>query len=67
MVLLILVYVYFIMSDLVYFVHWNIVTLNGGSAVMTFLSDWMSSLFTCLFLLFLPWLFFTVMIICLVI
>nr|AIY62069.1 NADH dehydrogenase subunit 5 [Cavitermes tuberosus]WHM51947.1 NADH dehydrogenase subunit 5 [Cavitermes tuberosus] len=37
--------VYFIMSDLVYFVDWNIVTLNGSSVVMTFLFDWMSLLF----------------------
>nr|AIY61887.1 NADH dehydrogenase subunit 5 [Acanthotermes acanthothorax] len=37
--------VYFIMSDLVYFVDWNVVTLNGSSVVMTFLFDWMSLLF----------------------
>ena len=33
------------MSDLVYFVNWNIVTLNGSCVVMTFLFDWMSLLF----------------------
>lgn len=36
---------YFIMGDLVYFIDWNIVTLNGRSVVMTFLFDWMSLLF----------------------
>nr|AQP29687.1 NADH dehydrogenase subunit 5 [Coatitermes sp. 2 TB-2017] len=36
---------YFIMSDLVYFIDWNIITLNGSSVVMTFLFDWMSLLF----------------------
>nr|URH16926.1 NADH dehydrogenase subunit 5 [Microcerotermes papuanus] len=37
--------VYFIMSDLVYFIDWNIITLNGSSVIMTFLFDWMSLLF----------------------
>nr|YP_009353448.1 NADH dehydrogenase subunit 5 [Macrotermes yunnanensis]AQW41831.1 NADH dehydrogenase subunit 5 [Macrotermes yunnanensis] len=37
--------VYFIMNDLVYFVDWSIVSLNGSSVVMTFLFDWMSLLF----------------------
>nr|URH16522.1 NADH dehydrogenase subunit 5 [Prorhinotermes simplex]WMY24268.1 NADH dehydrogenase subunit 5 [Prorhinotermes simplex] len=37
--------VYFILCDLVYFVDWNIVSLNGSSVVMTFLFDWMSLLF----------------------
>nr|URH16937.1 NADH dehydrogenase subunit 5 [Nasutitermes pinocchio] len=36
---------YFIMNDLVYFVDWNIITLNGSSVIMTFLFDWMSLLF----------------------
>nr|WNH36469.1 NADH dehydrogenase subunit 5 [Nasutitermes nigritus] len=36
---------YFIMNDLVYFVDWNIITLNGSSIIMTFLFDWMSLLF----------------------
>nr|WNL53751.1 NADH dehydrogenase subunit 5 [Nasutitermes sp. 1 MLW-2023a]WNL53764.1 NADH dehydrogenase subunit 5 [Nasutitermes sp. 1 MLW-2023a] len=36
---------YFIMSDLVYFIDWNIITLSGSSVVMTFLFDWMSLLF----------------------
>ena len=39
------VYIYFIMNDLVYFVDWNIATLNGISIVIMFLSDWMSLLF----------------------
>jgi len=30
---------------LVYFIDWNIITLNGRSVVMTFLFDWMSLLF----------------------
>ena len=30
---------YCIRSDLVYFVDWNIITLNGRSVVMTFLFD----------------------------
>ena len=46
--------VYFIISALVYFVDWNIVTLNGRSVVMTFMLDWMSLLFMGLFLLSLP-------------
>nr|YP_009351333.1 NADH dehydrogenase subunit 5 [Crenetermes albotarsalis]AQP29293.1 NADH dehydrogenase subunit 5 [Crenetermes albotarsalis] len=33
------------MSDLVYFIDWNIITLNGSSIIMTFLFDWMSLLF----------------------
>jgi len=37
--------VYFIISDLVYFIDWNIITLNGRSVIMTFLFDWMSLLF----------------------
>jgi len=36
---------YFIMNDLVYFIDWNIITLNGRSVIMTFLFDWMSLLF----------------------
>jgi NADH-ubiquinone oxidoreductase chain 5 len=37
--------VYFILSDLVYFVDWVVVGLNGSSVVMTFFFDWISSLF----------------------
>lgn len=36
---------YFVLCDLVYFVDWNIIRLNGSSVVMTFLFDWMSLLF----------------------
>nr|AIY61627.1 NADH dehydrogenase subunit 5 [Nasutitermes takasagoensis] len=36
---------YFIMNDLVYFIDWNVITLNGSSVIMTFLFDWMSLLF----------------------
>jgi NADH-ubiquinone oxidoreductase chain 5 len=35
----------FITNDIVFFVDWNIVTLNRCSVVMTFLFDWMSLLF----------------------
>nr|YP_009250747.1 NADH dehydrogenase subunit 5 [Reticulitermes nelsonae]AMX23087.1 NADH dehydrogenase subunit 5 [Reticulitermes nelsonae] len=37
--------VYLVLSDLVYFVDWGIISLNGSSVVMTFLFDWMSLLF----------------------
>nr|AQP30030.1 NADH dehydrogenase subunit 5 [Nasutitermes sp. COL2012L08] len=33
------------MNDLIYFIDWNIITLNGSSVIMTFLFDWMSLLF----------------------
>nr|AQP27494.1 NADH dehydrogenase subunit 5 [Anoplotermes group sp. N TB-2017]AQP30121.1 NADH dehydrogenase subunit 5 [Anoplotermes group sp. N TB-2017] len=33
------------MSDLVYFIDWNVITLNGSSVIMTFLFDWVSLLF----------------------
>nr|QXT44681.1 NADH dehydrogenase subunit 5 [Adaiphrotermes sp. KE15-174] len=35
----------FIMNDLVYFIEWNIITLNGSSVIMTFLFDWISLMF----------------------
>nr|QXT43992.1 NADH dehydrogenase subunit 5 [aff. Alyscotermes/Astratotermes sp. BDIT11-5-1c] len=35
----------FIMNDLVYFIDWNVITLNGSSIIMTFLFDWISLLF----------------------
>nr|ASY98373.1 NADH dehydrogenase subunit 5 [Hierodula patellifera] len=35
----------FIMNDLVYFIEWEIVSLNSSSIVMTLLLDWMSLLF----------------------
>jgi NADH-ubiquinone oxidoreductase chain 5 len=34
--------VYFVQSDLVYFVEWNIITLNSSRVVMTLLFDWIS-------------------------
>nr|QAX91227.1 NADH dehydrogenase subunit 5 [Parrhinotermes microdentiformis] len=37
--------VYFILCDLIYFVDWGVVMLNGSSIIMTFLFDWMSLLF----------------------
>nr|YP_010460084.1 NADH dehydrogenase subunit 5 [Hierodula zhangi]UUC04284.1 NADH dehydrogenase subunit 5 [Hierodula zhangi] len=36
---------FFIMNDLVYFIEWEIVSLNSISIVMTLLLDWMSLLF----------------------
>nr|YP_010946616.1 NADH dehydrogenase subunit 5 [Margattea speciosa]WGO57334.1 NADH dehydrogenase subunit 5 [Margattea speciosa] len=36
---------YFIMSDLIFFVEWEFITLNSSSIVMTFLLDWMSLMF----------------------
>nr|URX52768.1 NADH dehydrogenase subunit 5 [Neotermes cf. insularis/malandensis]URX52781.1 NADH dehydrogenase subunit 5 [Neotermes cf. insularis/malandensis] len=41
-VLLFLGSFYFVLNDLVYFIEWDIITLNSGSVVMTFLFDWMS-------------------------
>jgi NADH-ubiquinone oxidoreductase chain 5 len=35
----------FIVNDLVYFVDWNIMTLNGTSVIIAFLFDWISLLF----------------------
>nr|UFZ13928.1 NADH dehydrogenase subunit 5 [Protochauliodes sp.] len=37
--------IYYIMSDLVIFIEWEILSLNGSSIVMTVLFDWMSLLF----------------------
>jgi len=37
--------VYFIINDLVYFIDWNNVTLNGKSVVITFLFHLISLLF----------------------
>nr|UUF67561.1 NADH dehydrogenase subunit 5 [Hierodula longa] len=36
---------FFIMNDLMYFIEWEIVSLNSTSIVMTLLLDWMSLLF----------------------
>nr|YP_009503504.1 NADH dehydrogenase subunit 5 [Isoperla bilineata]AXB38850.1 NADH dehydrogenase subunit 5 [Isoperla bilineata] len=36
---------YFIMQDLVYFLEWEVLSLNSGGIVMTFLFDWMSLIF----------------------
>jgi NADH-ubiquinone oxidoreductase chain 5 len=35
----------FIINDLVYFIDWNIITINGRSVIITFLFDWISLLF----------------------
>nr|QWL25015.1 NADH dehydrogenase subunit 5 [Cryptotermes brevis] len=37
---------YFMLNNLVYFIEWDIITLNSSSVVMTFLFDWMSLIFT---------------------
>nr|WHM51817.1 NADH dehydrogenase subunit 5 [Stolotermes victoriensis] len=36
---------FFIVNDLVYFIEWDIISLNSSSVVMTFLFDWMSLMF----------------------
>nr|UAJ48138.1 NADH dehydrogenase subunit 5 [Gromphadorhina portentosa] len=36
---------YYIMNDLVMFIEWEIVSINGSSIVMTILLDWMSLMF----------------------
>nr|YP_009694030.1 NADH dehydrogenase subunit 5 [Amphinemura longispina]QEI04298.1 NADH dehydrogenase subunit 5 [Amphinemura longispina] len=36
---------YFLMLDQVYFIEWEVLSLNSGSVVMTFLFDWMSLIF----------------------
>nr|YP_009503491.1 NADH dehydrogenase subunit 5 [Soliperla sp. ZTC-2018]AXB38837.1 NADH dehydrogenase subunit 5 [Soliperla sp. ZTC-2018] len=36
---------YFISQDLVYFIEWEVLSLNSGPVVMTFLFDWMSLIF----------------------
>ena len=36
---------YFIITVLVYFINWNIITLHGRFIITTFLFDWMSLLF----------------------
>nr|YP_010895048.1 NADH dehydrogenase subunit 5 [Chasmomma nigrum]WJW73574.1 NADH dehydrogenase subunit 5 [Chasmomma nigrum] len=36
---------YFILNELVYFIEWEVVSLNSMSIVMTFLFDWMSLMF----------------------
>nr|YP_010947045.1 NADH dehydrogenase subunit 5 [Margattea spinifera]WGO57854.1 NADH dehydrogenase subunit 5 [Margattea spinifera] len=43
--MLLLLGFYFIMSDLIFFVEWEFITLNSSSIVMTFLLDWMSLMF----------------------
>uniref|UniRef100_UPI0030FE3AFE NADH dehydrogenase subunit 5 n=1 Tax=Neopanorpa nielseni TaxID=1886482 RepID=UPI0030FE3AFE len=37
--------VYFLIMDLVYFIEWELLSLNSSAIVMTFLFDWMSLLF----------------------
>nr|UPX88571.1 NADH dehydrogenase subunit 5 [Panorpa communis] len=36
---------YFLLNDLVYFIEWELLSLNSSSIVMTLLFDWMSLLF----------------------
>nr|YP_010415126.1 NADH dehydrogenase subunit 5 [Sphegina orientalis]URX52610.1 NADH dehydrogenase subunit 5 [Sphegina orientalis] len=42
---LFLMSLYFILNELVYFLEWEVVSLNSMSIVMTFLFDWMSLMF----------------------
>nr|AVN67587.1 NADH dehydrogenase subunit 5 [Blaptica dubia] len=44
-IFLFIVGINFIMNDLVYFIEWEVVMINSGSIVMTFLFDWMSLMF----------------------
>nr|YP_003162727.1 NADH dehydrogenase subunit 5 [Neopanorpa pulchra]ACH87052.1 NADH dehydrogenase subunit 5 [Neopanorpa pulchra] len=37
--------IYFLIMNLVYFIEWELLSLNSSSIVMTFLFDWMSLLF----------------------
>nr|YP_010946473.1 NADH dehydrogenase subunit 5 [Chorisoserrata biceps]WGO57191.1 NADH dehydrogenase subunit 5 [Chorisoserrata biceps] len=37
--------IYFSLNDLIYFIDWEIISLNSTSIVMTFLFDWMSLIF----------------------
>nr|QHD47989.1 NADH dehydrogenase subunit 5 [Indonemoura auriformis] len=36
---------YFLMFDMVYFIEWEVLSLNSSSIIMTFLFDWMSLIF----------------------
>jgi NADH-ubiquinone oxidoreductase chain 5 len=36
---------YFVLNDLIYFIEWDIITLNSRRIVITFLFDWMSFTF----------------------
>nr|YP_010946928.1 NADH dehydrogenase subunit 5 [Symploce maxima]WGO57685.1 NADH dehydrogenase subunit 5 [Symploce maxima] len=36
---------YFIMNDMIYFIEWEVVSMNSNCIVMTFLFDWMSLMF----------------------
>nr|QGX06382.1 NADH dehydrogenase subunit 5 [Sphaeronemoura hainana] len=36
---------YFLMFDQVYFIEWEVLSMNSGNVVMTFLFDWMSLIF----------------------
>nr|YP_010227820.1 NADH dehydrogenase subunit 5 [Cryptocercus changbaiensis]UDD86593.1 NADH dehydrogenase subunit 5 [Cryptocercus changbaiensis] len=44
-IFLVLLGFYFLMSDLIIFIEWDIISLNSSSVVMTFLFDWMSLIF----------------------
>ena len=36
---------YFVLNDYIYFIEWNIISLNSNSIVITFLFDWISLIF----------------------
>nr|AKN78904.1 NADH dehydrogenase subunit 5 [Chromatomyia horticola] len=44
-IMLFLISLFFIINEMVYFLEWEIISLNSSSIVMTFLFDWMSLLF----------------------
>ena len=44
---------FFVLNDLVYFVEWEIITLNSSRVVITFLLDWISLIFIGFVFLFL--------------
>jgi NADH-ubiquinone oxidoreductase chain 5 len=50
--LLFLLGFYFVLNDLIYFIEWDIITLNSSRIVTTFLFDWMSLTFMGFFFLF---------------
>nr|ASY97913.1 NADH dehydrogenase subunit 5 [Pseudocreobotra wahlbergii] len=49
--LLLFMSMYFIMTDLIYFIEWEVISFSSSSIVMTLLLDWMSLLFTSFVLL----------------
>lgn len=44
-IFLIILGFYFILNDIIYFIEWEIISLNSSSIVITFLFDWISLIF----------------------